>query len=75
MQKNVIVKITMKRINQKVPWYYARCRKCKIEILVEAGRYKCSQCHRIIPHPEKRYLLYKFRVNHMLLLGNIDYTD
>ncbi|KAK1383282.1 hypothetical protein POM88_021017 [Heracleum sosnowskyi] len=29
--------------------------QCKIEVFREAGRYKCTNCKRTIPHPDKRF--------------------
>lgn len=69
MQKKVMVEITIKRIDPKEPWYYARCGKCKIEILLEGERYKCTECKRIIPHPEKRYYAALFDFLHYFLFN------
>ncbi|KAK1381708.1 hypothetical protein POM88_019443 [Heracleum sosnowskyi] len=55
IQKRVSVQCTVKRLEEKSTWYYANCAKCKIEVFREAGRYKCTNCKRTIPHPDKRF--------------------
>ncbi|KAK1363372.1 hypothetical protein POM88_038933 [Heracleum sosnowskyi] len=58
MQKRVSIQITVKRLEEKSTWYYANCAKCKIEIFQEEGRYKCTECKRTIPHPDKRFRVF-----------------
>ncbi|KAK1383044.1 hypothetical protein POM88_020779 [Heracleum sosnowskyi] len=43
------------KLEDKSSWYYANCAKCKVEVFREGGRYKCTNCKRTIPHPDKRF--------------------
>ncbi|KAK1361737.1 hypothetical protein POM88_046211 [Heracleum sosnowskyi] len=58
IQKRVSVQCSVKRLEEKSSWYYANCAKCKIELFREGGTYKCLNCRRTIPHPDKRFRVF-----------------
>ncbi|KAK1398130.1 hypothetical protein POM88_007993 [Heracleum sosnowskyi] len=47
--------VTVKKIDDETAWYYAKCTNCEKELFPENGRFYCSSCNRIIPHPDKMF--------------------
>ncbi|KAL1818734.1 hypothetical protein ACET3Z_013603 [Daucus carota] len=41
------------KVEEGASWFYAVCTKCPNEILKEQGIFKCTDCNRIIPYPDK----------------------
>ncbi|KAK1387265.1 hypothetical protein POM88_015443 [Heracleum sosnowskyi] len=60
IEKDVMTELTVKRMDEKAAWYYARCAKCNIEVIHQDGRYKCRKCNRVIPHPDKRFRVFTY---------------
>ncbi|KAK1355059.1 hypothetical protein POM88_048315 [Heracleum sosnowskyi] len=60
IEKNITIEATIKRMDEKAAWYYARCARCNIEVLQQNGRYNCTNCKRIIPHPDKRFRVFSY---------------
>lgn len=54
LQAKVSCKIEVTSVDEKSGWYYAKCTKCPKEVARENGVYKCGDCKRIIPYPDKR---------------------
>lgn len=54
-KKTIGVSITVKRLDEKSTWYFARSAKYNVEVNPEGRKYKCEKCKRIIPHPDKRF--------------------
>ncbi|KAL1831956.1 hypothetical protein ACET3Z_001607 [Daucus carota] len=50
---NCQVKVT--KVEEESSWFYAVCTKCPKEILRSEGVFKCVDCNRIIPYPDKRF--------------------
>ncbi|KAL1825468.1 hypothetical protein ACET3Z_012246 [Daucus carota] len=50
-------KIEVTSVVEDSGWCYAKCTKCPKEIARENGVYKCGNCQRIIPYPDKRFRL------------------
>ena len=55
LQAKVSCKIEVTSVDEKSGWYYAKCTKCPKEVARENGVYRCGDCKRIIPYPDKRY--------------------
>ncbi|KAL1808435.1 hypothetical protein ACET3Z_025425 [Daucus carota] len=51
-------KVTVKKIKEDLNWFCYMCTKCNLELDVIDGRYKCSECGRFFPWPQKRFRLF-----------------
>lgn len=47
--------LNVKKVDEKMNWYICYCTQCDIEVLTVDGVYKCTQCSRVMPYPDKRY--------------------
>ncbi|KAK1405179.1 DUF223 domain-containing protein [Heracleum sosnowskyi] len=56
-ESKVNCEVTVKKLEEKTNWYYAKCTNCEMELFGENGRFYCNNCTRIIPHPDKRFRL------------------
>ena len=67
----------MTKVEEESSWFYAVCTKCPKEILRSEGVFKCVDCNRIIPYPDKRlnYLYELFLSQAELLLIQFLYAD
>ncbi|KAK1402868.1 hypothetical protein POM88_002473 [Heracleum sosnowskyi] len=54
-EAKVNCEVTVKKIDDKTTWYYAKCTNCEKELFPENGRFYCSSCNMIIPHPDKMF--------------------
>ncbi|KAL1831211.1 hypothetical protein ACET3Z_000862 [Daucus carota] len=43
------------KVEEQSSWFYAVCTKCPKEISRVDGVFKCEDCNRIIPYPDKRF--------------------
>ncbi|WOG87093.1 hypothetical protein DCAR_0206315 [Daucus carota subsp. sativus] len=48
-------KVKVTKVEEGASWFYAVCTKCPKEILKEQGIFRCTDCNRIIPYPDKRF--------------------
>ncbi|KAK1373417.1 hypothetical protein POM88_029610 [Heracleum sosnowskyi] len=71
IEKDVMTELTVKRMDEKAAWYYARCAKCNIEVIRQDGRYKCTKCNRVIPHPDKRFRVFTYCSDNIGCIGII----
>lgn len=63
MQKKYKCQVSVKKVEEKTNWYDNVCTSCDEEVNIVEGRYKCDNCKRNIPFPDKRYLnLYIVRI-------------
>ncbi|WOG88925.1 hypothetical protein DCAR_0208160 [Daucus carota subsp. sativus] len=58
IEKRVICMLNVKKVDEKMNWYICYCTQCDIEVLTVDGVYKCTQCSRVMPYPDKRFQLY-----------------
>ncbi|KAK1377746.1 hypothetical protein POM88_024490 [Heracleum sosnowskyi] len=58
VQKEVQCKVTVKKIDQKMSWYYKLCTGCEKEFDFHDENNQCSKCKKIIPYPDRRFRLY-----------------
>uniref|UniRef100_A0A161XYQ7 Replication factor A C-terminal domain-containing protein n=1 Tax=Daucus carota subsp. sativus TaxID=79200 RepID=A0A161XYQ7_DAUCS len=54
-ERKIKCKVKVTKVEEGASWFYAVCTKCPNEILKEQGIYKCTNCNRIIPYPDKRF--------------------
>ncbi|XP_017247249.1 replication protein A 70 kDa DNA-binding subunit D [Daucus carota subsp. sativus] len=54
----VMCQVTVKSVEESKIWYFDACSSCGKEIEVVNGKYRCEECKRNIPFPEKRFRIY-----------------
>ena len=55
----VICQVTVRIVEETKLWYFEACSSCSKEIEVVNGKYRCEECKRNIPFPEKRLILFQ----------------
>nr|XP_017227586.1 PREDICTED: uncharacterized protein LOC108192664 [Daucus carota subsp. sativus] len=53
LQTRVNCKVKVTKVKEGSSWFYAVCTKCPKKILRDQGVFKCTDCNRIIPYPDK----------------------
>ncbi|KAL1824304.1 hypothetical protein ACET3Z_011082 [Daucus carota] len=56
-QKKYKCQVSVKKVEEKTNWYDNVCTSCDEEVNIVEGRYKCDNCKRNIPFPDKRFRL------------------
>nr|XP_017239255.1 PREDICTED: replication protein A 70 kDa DNA-binding subunit D-like [Daucus carota subsp. sativus] len=56
-KRKVCCQITVKKVDVKTNWYDNVCTTCAAEVQIVQGRFKCENCVRNIPFPDKRFRL------------------
>ncbi|WOH12422.1 hypothetical protein DCAR_0831926 [Daucus carota subsp. sativus] len=57
-EAKVNCKVTVKKIEEHLNWFFYICIKCNLELELIDGRYKCSGCSRFFPWPQKRFRVF-----------------
>ncbi|KAL1812673.1 hypothetical protein ACET3Z_022738 [Daucus carota] len=54
----VNARVIVKKIREDLNWFFYVCTKCNTQLDYIDGRYKCPQCSRFFPWPQKRFRLF-----------------
>ncbi|KAK1405111.1 hypothetical protein POM88_004716 [Heracleum sosnowskyi] len=57
IKKQVFCRIKVNQIEDQDCWWYNSCNTCKYEVSILDGAFKCTNCTKLIPVPQKRYRL------------------
>ncbi|KAL1827487.1 hypothetical protein ACET3Z_005899 [Daucus carota] len=57
-ETKVTARVIVKKIREDLNWFFYICTKCNSELDYVDGRYKCPQCNRFFPWPQKRFRVY-----------------
>ncbi|KAK1393202.1 hypothetical protein POM88_012258 [Heracleum sosnowskyi] len=57
IKKQVFCRIKVNQIEDPNCWWYNSCNTCKYEVSILDGAFKCTNCTKLIPVPQKRYRL------------------
>ncbi|KAL1828826.1 hypothetical protein ACET3Z_007238 [Daucus carota] len=57
IERIIRCQLNVKKVEEKNMWYDDVCSSCEKQVDILDGRYKCLECKRSIPFPEKRFRL------------------
>ncbi|XP_063948868.1 uncharacterized protein LOC135152556 isoform X1 [Daucus carota subsp. sativus] len=57
IDKKVQCKLTVKKVDQKVKWFAEYCIACDVDLELSGNKFKCPNCGKMKPYPDKRYQL------------------
>ncbi|KAK1396663.1 hypothetical protein POM88_006526 [Heracleum sosnowskyi] len=55
IEKNISCHVTVKKVDDQCTWYDNWHIKCDKEVTIVDGRYRCTNCKRNFPYPDKRF--------------------
>ncbi|KAK1370117.1 hypothetical protein POM88_036209 [Heracleum sosnowskyi] len=55
IQKSILCKVTVKKVDEQCNWFDNFHIKCENEVTIVDGRNRCAHCKRNLPYPDKRF--------------------
>ncbi|KAL1804953.1 hypothetical protein ACET3Z_028021 [Daucus carota] len=55
IEEEVICQVRINTVHESNSWFYAECTTCYKQIDKVEGKFRCKNCNRIVPYPDKKF--------------------